>query len=208
MATKKTTRKSSGEGAETQHPRASRRGSTASWTTKTRRSRLLPAPISAAPSPYTEFVSSIHRKGCSCRCRRTLFQKDGKTEYSDIFHPVTADARSELNSKVLEAYEQKLDEVESENEDPMRAKASMSRTRMRLPFGQKHVVPNFFRFSLDFPLFVRILVVRGDPTMKNKTPNRNDRLCAPNLTHGMRRRQDCIDAQERGRHNGSTRKPP
>ena len=30
---------------------------------------------------------------------------------------MTAEARSELNSKVLEAYEQKLNEVESENED-------------------------------------------------------------------------------------------
>lgn len=44
-------------------------------------------------------------------------QNSFQTEYSDIFHPVTAEARSELNSKVLEAYEQKLDEVESENED-------------------------------------------------------------------------------------------
>ena len=35
----------------------------------------------------------------------------------DNYDPVTAEARSELNSKVLEAYEQKLDEVESENED-------------------------------------------------------------------------------------------
>ena len=45
------------------------------------------------------------------------FQKVVKTEYSYIFHAVTAEGRSELNSKVLEAYEQKLDEVESENED-------------------------------------------------------------------------------------------
>lgn len=45
------------------------------------------------------------------------FQRDGKTEYSDIFHPITAEARSELNSKVLEAYEQELTETESESED-------------------------------------------------------------------------------------------
>ena len=38
-------------------------------------------------------------------------------EYSDIFHPITAEARSELNSKVLEAYEQELTEAESESED-------------------------------------------------------------------------------------------
>ena len=57
------------------------------------------------------------QKGLFVQMPQNSFQKDGKTEYSDIFHPVTAEARSELNNKVLEAYEQKLDEVESENED-------------------------------------------------------------------------------------------
>ena len=57
------------------------------------------------------------QKGLFVQMPQNSFQKDGKTEYSDIFHPVTAEARSELNSKVLEAYEQKLNEVESENED-------------------------------------------------------------------------------------------
>lgn len=55
------------------------------------------------------------QKGLFVQMPQNSFQKDGKTEYSDIFHPVTAEARSELNNKVLEAYEQKLDEVESEN---------------------------------------------------------------------------------------------
>ena len=57
------------------------------------------------------------QKGLFVQMPQNSFQKDGKTEYSDIFHPITAYARTELNSKVLEAYEQKLDEVESENED-------------------------------------------------------------------------------------------
>ena len=57
------------------------------------------------------------QKGLFVQMPQNSFQSDGKTEYSDIFHPITAEARSELNSKVLEAYEQKLDEVESENED-------------------------------------------------------------------------------------------
>ncbi|GEM_PF-468434 len=57
------------------------------------------------------------QKGLFVQMPQNSFQKDGKTEYSDIFHPIAADARTELNSKVLEAYEQKLDEVESENED-------------------------------------------------------------------------------------------
>ena len=47
------------------------------------------------------------QKGLFVQMPQNSFQKDGKTEYSDIFHPVTAEARSELNSKVLEAYEPK-----------------------------------------------------------------------------------------------------
>lgn len=56
------------------------------------------------------------QKGLFVQMPQSSYQKDGKTEYSDIFHPVTAEARSELCSKVLEAYEQKLDEIESEDE--------------------------------------------------------------------------------------------
>ena len=41
---------------------------------------------------------------------------DGNKKYSDIFHAVTAEARTELNDKVLEAYEQKLEEEQSEDE--------------------------------------------------------------------------------------------
>ena len=57
------------------------------------------------------------QKGLFVQMPQNSFQRDGKTEYSDIFHPITAEARSELNSKVLEAYEQKLTEAESESED-------------------------------------------------------------------------------------------
>ena len=57
------------------------------------------------------------QKGLFVQMPQNSFQRDGKTEYSDIFHPVTAEARSELNSKVLEAYEQELTEAESESED-------------------------------------------------------------------------------------------
>lgn len=56
------------------------------------------------------------QKGLFVQMPQSSYQKDGKTEYSDIFHPVTTEARSELCSKVLEAYEQKLDETESEDE--------------------------------------------------------------------------------------------
>lgn len=57
------------------------------------------------------------QKGLFVQMPQNSFQRDGKTEYSDIFHPITAEARSELNSKALEAYEQELTEAESESED-------------------------------------------------------------------------------------------
>lgn len=42
------------------------------------------------------------------------FQRNGNTEYRDFFHPITAQARNELFSKVLKAYDEKLAEVEAE----------------------------------------------------------------------------------------------
>ena len=57
------------------------------------------------------------QKGLFVQMLQNSFQRDGKTEYSDIFHPITAEARSALNSKVLEAYEQEITEAESESED-------------------------------------------------------------------------------------------
>ena len=45
--------------------------------------------------------------------------KNGEVKYQDRFHPVTAEARSELVAAVLEAYEQKL-EQEPEQDAPIR----------------------------------------------------------------------------------------
>lgn len=39
-----------------------------------------------------------------------------ETQYDDIFHPVTKEARNDLNSAVLDAYEQKLAEIQSESQ--------------------------------------------------------------------------------------------
>ena len=36
------------------------------------------------------------------------YQKNGKPQYSEICHPITADARNELIDKVIEAYKAKL----------------------------------------------------------------------------------------------------
>ena len=42
------------------------------------------------------------------------YQKDGKTEYTEVFHPVSAEARVQLTGSVLQAYEQKLQEEMTE----------------------------------------------------------------------------------------------
>lgn len=42
---------------------------------------------------------------------------DGTTKYSDVFHAVTAEARTELNEKVMDAYEQALEVQQDESED-------------------------------------------------------------------------------------------
>ena len=51
-------------------------------------------------------------------------RKDGE-DYKDVFHPITAEAREELNKQIMDAYEQKLQEEqgeqldEGENQEPV-----------------------------------------------------------------------------------------
>ena len=54
-------------------------------------------------------------KGMFVAMPSTSFQKDGKTEYQETFHPCTGEARKELNDAVLQAYEQKLAEEQTED---------------------------------------------------------------------------------------------
>lgn len=51
------------------------------------------------------------QKGLFVQMPQTSYEKDGKKQYSDQFHPTTHDARTELNDAVLEAYENKLAET-------------------------------------------------------------------------------------------------
>ena len=44
---------------------------------------------------------------------------DGNKKYSDVFHAVTAEARTELNEDVMEAYEQALKEQQDESENEL-----------------------------------------------------------------------------------------
>ncbi len=57
------------------------------------------------------------QKGLFVQMPQTSYEKDGQKKYSDLFHAVTAEARQELVSAVLDAYEQGLDEIESVDED-------------------------------------------------------------------------------------------
>ena len=41
---------------------------------------------------------------------------NGETKYADYAHPISKEARDAINTKVLDAYERKLEESESENE--------------------------------------------------------------------------------------------
>ena len=44
------------------------------------------------------------------------YKQDGVTKYSDVFHAITADARTQLISAVTEAYEQALEQKMAEQE--------------------------------------------------------------------------------------------
>lgn len=54
-------------------------------------------------------------KGMFVAMPSTSYQKDGKTEYQETFHPVSGEARKALNDAVIEAYEQKLAEEQTED---------------------------------------------------------------------------------------------
>ena len=53
-------------------------------------------------------------KGMFVAMPSTSYQKDGKTEYQETFHPVSGEARKALNDAVIEAYEQTLAEEQTE----------------------------------------------------------------------------------------------
>ena len=57
------------------------------------------------------------QKGLFVQMPQRNYEKDGATKYEDIFHPITADARTELNGAVLSAYEQRLHMEEDESQE-------------------------------------------------------------------------------------------
>ena len=52
------------------------------------------------------------QKGLFVQMPQRSFQKDGTTKYEDVFHPITAEARTELNSAVLSAYKLEQDKAQ------------------------------------------------------------------------------------------------
>lgn len=56
------------------------------------------------------------RKGLFVQMPQNVYEKDGEKHYSDIFHPITAEAREALNEAVMGAYEEAIAESEDMNE--------------------------------------------------------------------------------------------
>lgn len=54
-------------------------------------------------------------------------RKEGE-DYKDVFHPITAEAREELNKQILDAYEQKLQEEQGEQFDEGETQATATQT--------------------------------------------------------------------------------
>ncbi len=57
-------------------------------------------------------------KGIFISMPQISYKKDGKMQYSEICHPITAEARNELIDKVTEAYEAKLSEEQDTDNLP------------------------------------------------------------------------------------------
>ncbi len=58
-------------------------------------------------------------KGIFVSMPNVSYNQDGEKKYKDQFHAITAEARTALNDAVLKAYEQKIqeDETQAESED-------------------------------------------------------------------------------------------
>ncbi len=55
-------------------------------------------------------------KGLFVQMPQNSYEKDGKKQYNDIFHPITSDSRNDFNNAVLSAYEQRLHMAEDQSE--------------------------------------------------------------------------------------------
>ena len=60
-------------------------------------------------------VYESEEKGLSVLNPSSKYQKDGKSQFCDVIHAVTPEARTAINDAILEAYEQKLQEEQGED---------------------------------------------------------------------------------------------
>ena len=58
------------------------------------------------------------QKGLFVSMPNTKYEKNGKAQYSDVFHAITKEARDSLNNAVLSAYEQRVHMAEDQAQDP------------------------------------------------------------------------------------------
>lgn len=65
-------------------------------------------------------------KGRSVLNPSSKYEKNGRTEYSDVFHAITPEARTAVNEAILNAYEQKIAEDQAQDMDEETAQGQTS----------------------------------------------------------------------------------
>ncbi|MBR4657297.1 MAG: SpoVG family protein [Oscillospiraceae bacterium] len=68
--------------------------------------------------------------------QRPIKQAEGENEYTDVFHPTTAEARKILNNIVLKAYAEKVKQLELPGEKDHAAKAAPTHKARRSAPGR------------------------------------------------------------------------
>ena len=54
----------------------------------------------------------------------------GNTQYDDVFHPVTKEARDALVKNVMDAYDHALEQAQNENQTPVQNHGSQAMVQM------------------------------------------------------------------------------
>ena len=68
-------------------------------------------------------------KGLFVSMPSTKYEKNGQTQYNETFHPITKEAREELNGAVLDAYEQRIHMEEDQGLDDQSEDESAAMTQ-------------------------------------------------------------------------------
>lgn len=68
-------------------------------------------------------------KGLFVSMPSNKYEKNGQTQYNETFHPITKEAREELNGAVLDAYEQRIHMEEDQGLDEQSEDESAAMTQ-------------------------------------------------------------------------------